>query len=110
MSAEQTRTRRRYTTEEKARGVALAGRNGVCAAARELGIPQTSLSNWLAAAAGATAGYLVVVQQAALLAQVAGRDAGGEDLAHPIGPGAHREAGHGAVAPGPGASRPGRDG
>jgi putative transposase len=38
--------RRAYTANEKARALALAEEKGVEAAARELGMPSTSLSNW----------------------------------------------------------------
>lgn len=49
------RKRRQYTAEEKDRAVAMARDKGVVAAARELGMPQTSLSNWLNRAASAEA-------------------------------------------------------
>ena len=46
MSEKQTAKRRGYTAEEKASALVLAGKKGVCAAARELGIPQTNVSKW----------------------------------------------------------------
>jgi transposase-like protein len=46
MSEKQTTTRRAYTPAERAAAVTLANRKGVCAAARELGIPQTNVSKW----------------------------------------------------------------
>lgn len=47
MSETKKPTRRSYTADEKARAVALAQEQGVVAASRTLGLPQTSLSNWL---------------------------------------------------------------
>ena len=44
-------TRRQYTADEKKRAVALAKEKGVCAAAHELGIPQSNVSKWWAVAA-----------------------------------------------------------
>lgn len=41
-------TRRQYSADEKKRAVELAKEKGVCAAARQLGIPQTNVSHWLA--------------------------------------------------------------
>jgi putative transposase len=41
------KTRRQYTAAEKQRAVELGREKGVVAAARELGLPQTSLSSWL---------------------------------------------------------------
>lgn len=46
MSEKQTTTRRAYTPAERTAAVTLASRKGVCAAARELGIPQTNVSKW----------------------------------------------------------------
>lgn len=47
MSSTMKRKRRHYTVEEKQKAVALARDRGVVAAARELGMPQASVSNWL---------------------------------------------------------------
>jgi transposase InsO family protein len=47
MSTTTKRTRRRYTDVEKRDAIALAHQKGVVAAAREVGLPQTTLSNWL---------------------------------------------------------------
>lgn len=39
-------TRRSYTAEQRERALALAEKSGLTAAARELGIPKTTISNW----------------------------------------------------------------
>lgn len=39
-------TRRRYTAEQREHALALAEKKGLVAAARELGIPKTTVSNW----------------------------------------------------------------
>lgn len=56
MSEQKATERRGYGSEEMAAAVALAARKGVCAAARELGIPQSNVSRWTKATQSSQSG------------------------------------------------------